>query len=519
MLLLNPVRIRNGGYNTMRLRGFTFLLILPVIISIIFSFIPIPTEAQISDTTPPSLLDLDFTPTFVDTTLSSRSIAVTARAVDDLTGIAGLGVNFTSPSGSYGVSAFIYPPPPGSPSPPGPALPEEVWEGTATFPQYSEAGTWTASVNLSDRISNYISFSTAELQARGFPTEVVISSLKEDLTPPSLLNLDFTPTFVDTTLSSRDIAVTARAVDDLTGIAGLGVNFTSPSGSHGVSAFIYPPPPESPSPPGPALLEEVWEGTATFPQYSEAGTWTASVNLSDRISNYISLSTADLEAQGFPADMIVVQPSLISDGTFLSTGGTVTDDVFIERAQVSLPPGVLTETTDVSIDVFESPLDIPSPSGFAGLGTYFVNIFLDPEPLFPLPAPGITVVLPLVNFIEPGSLLDLFRIDPTTGDLVPTEGVDGLPVVGAVNDEGLSATFTGVAHLSVVVGFIPEELLLGDLNGDGSVNIDDMNILFDKIRSPPPHDPIFDLNEDGVVNIADARKLVTLCTRPGCATE
>jgi hypothetical protein len=161
---------------------------------------------------------------------------------------------------------------------------------------------------------------------------------------------------------------------------------------------------------------------------------------------------------GFPTEMTVVKPSLVVDGTITdpAVGGTVMDTVFGPRAQITFPPGVLSTSTSVAIDVFESPLQIPTPSGFAGPGTRFVNIELSPEPAYPLPAPGLTVVLPLINPMPAGERIDLFRVDPATGNLVAAIGVDGQPVVGTVNADGLSATFSGVARLSIVVGLTPE---------------------------------------------------------------
>jgi hypothetical protein len=43
-------------------------------------------NAATSDTTPPSLKEFSFTPTTIDTTLSSQTVTVTARVTDDLSG-------------------------------------------------------------------------------------------------------------------------------------------------------------------------------------------------------------------------------------------------------------------------------------------------------------------------------------------------------------------------------------------------------------------------------------------------
>ena len=167
-------------------------------------------------------------------------------------------------------------------------------------------------------------------------------------------------------------------------------------------------------------------------------------------------TTSPTSIPGYAVDNISFTVVDVTDGTLWPAGGTVLDDIYGEQAQISMPSGVLTELTEVAIHVFESPLDILPPSGFTGPGTHFVDVLFNPEPTFPLPVPGATVVLPLDPMVS-GRPLDLFRIDPTTGELVPAEGVDWSPVIGVVNDDELSVTFTGVTHLSTIVGLTPED--------------------------------------------------------------
>jgi hypothetical protein len=112
----------------------------------------------------------------------------------------------------------------------------------------------------------------------------------------------------------------------------------------------------------------------------------------------------------------------------------------------------------VAIDVLQLPLGIPLPPGFSSAETYFVNVELTPTPSFPLPPPGITVVLPLRNYLIPGTQISLFRVDPTTGQLSPALDVAGAPVVGQVAAGGLSAVFNGVARFSTLVGVLPNAI-------------------------------------------------------------
>lgn len=171
--------------------------------------------------------------------------------------------------------------------------------------------------------------------------------------------------------------------------------------------------------------------------------------MKDVTRNVLSLDTAALQALGFLTTLVVARPSLEVDGTITNAadGGTVQDSVFGARAQLIVPPDVLSTLTAVAIDVFSAPLEIPIPTGFKGPGSHFVNIDLTPEPSFPLPAPGLILVLPLPQARPPGTRLELFRVEPVTGELEPSAP----PVFGTVNPEGLSATFTGITHLSIVV--------------------------------------------------------------------
>lgn len=60
----------------------------------------------------------------------------------------------------------------------------------------------------------------------------------------------------------------------------------------------------------------------------------------------------------------------------------------------------------------------------------------------------------------------------------------------------------------------------GDLDGDGDVDRDDVNTILAARNQPAsgPDDPR-DIDGDGVITVLDARRAVTMCTRPRCATE
>jgi hypothetical protein len=61
--------------------------------------------------------------------------------------------------------------------------------------------------------------------------------------------------------------------------------------------------------------------------------------------------------------------------------------------------------------------------------------------------------------------------------------------------------------------------LAGDVNNDGEVDSNDLNVLLSYRGTPASVCPLCDLDNDGTITALDSRKLVNLCTRPHCATK
>lgn len=444
-----------------------------------------PTDLAVTsnpDTAPPTVSHITLTPSTIDATSAATTVTVRLDLQDNVAGVD----MYLNGGGTFAFSML---------SPSGQQMRvignenfsriagtdlNGTWEGSFTMPRFSEPGTWNILyVFVFDKAGNYGLYSGPDLQATGLTTTIDVSCATPDLTTPQLLNLSITPAFINVSTSSQFVTFDFNVADDLSGVdwtfdtalagGGYGATVQSPSGAQ--QTTTYSPLFQLIS--GTAL-SGVWEGSAYFPRYAEAGTWRiASVTIKDTTRNTKVYSTADLVAAGIPTEITVIQPSLTTDGSVGSAGGTITDTTFGSRAQVIVPPGVLSTTTDVAIDVLTSPLAIPNPTGYSAPGTYYVNIELNPTPSYPLPPPGITLVLPLSNALIPGTSIDLFRVDTATGLLVRALDTAGLPVTGTVNADGLSATFAHVAHLSTYAGFVPNKLTIAiDIKpGDGTPTI------------------------------------------------
>jgi hypothetical protein len=131
-----------------------------------------PTQLQVTsiqDSQPPVLTSFTFTPMAVNTTTSSATVTVTEQMTDDLSGVQYANEIFRSPSGSQvaGCTSSLIS---------GTNL-NGTWQCTANLAAYSEPGTWTVEyVVVVDNVNNTQFYYTSQLQALGFPTQLIVDS-------------------------------------------------------------------------------------------------------------------------------------------------------------------------------------------------------------------------------------------------------------------------------------------------------------------------------------------------------
>ena len=212
-----------------------------------------------------------------------------------------------------------------------------------------------------------------------------------------------------------------------------------------------------------------------------------------------------------PKDLVPWTP----DGSALGAGGWVQDDVYGMRAALYVPPDVVPAGTrlDVEIRVFEDPPNLRIPSIYRP-GTFFTDIVPIHESgvLLNSTTQGFVVHLPLASPLPAGTVMQLLRPHPFTGKLLPVPGVSGKWIYGTVNSSGSAADFSGIASLSTpvttfstFVGLAPAAIL-GDVNGDGTVDCTDLGLLkdsFGKRSGQLGFNPQADFNDDGIVDLND----------------
>lgn len=254
-------------------------------------------SAQVSDTTPPEISNLSFTPASIDTTDSSQDVTVTLHAADAGFGVNLIVVNFRSPSGTQLVRAVMQ-----SEQRISGDDKDGIYSAAATFPQYSRAGTWTVfEVYARDAGNNYKTFGNAELASQGNSAQLQVISNNEDTTPPEIKSLGFTPSAIDLNNGTQDVTVTVHATDLRSGIRDVSVYFYMDSLDYIVSAKL-----NSQNRVSGDDKDGIYTLTATFSQNTDAGIWRIAATTSDAVGNYKSVSTSELDAQGFATQLQIV---------------------------------------------------------------------------------------------------------------------------------------------------------------------------------------------------------------------
>ncbi len=320
-----------------------------------------PTDLAVTsvpDLSPPVLTAFSFAPSAVDASAADRSVTCSMTFTDSPAGVAQATCQFQSPDAFQVRSCPATAPASGTPT-------SGTWQCTVTIPRYADAGTWQAYVLAGDTVGNMTFLDPTTLAASGFPTDLAVTAVPEDVVGPSLTGFDFDPKTLDLSGSGAVVTCSMAVTDALSGAWFAACVFTSPSQ---LQSF------------GCGALDSV-SGTrqnGTFrcdvamPQYAEGGIWKAAVSIQDLAGNFTSLADTDLATAGFPTDLDVAcggadTPFLRwDDGTTLAwdaIAGAIRYDVY--RGALSAIPaeyGACQNSRDPDpTDTTFTETDAPSP--------------------------------------------------------------------------------------------------------------------------------------------------------------
>ena len=132
-----------------------------------------PTQLQVTstqDVTPPVLTGFAFTPMAVNTSTGTATVTVRMQITDDISGVSFGNALFSSPSGNQHASTSCG----GSQQLTSGTDLNGSWQCQMTLANFSEAGVWILSdVQVVDNVKNTRYYYTSDLQALGFPTQLI----------------------------------------------------------------------------------------------------------------------------------------------------------------------------------------------------------------------------------------------------------------------------------------------------------------------------------------------------------
>jgi hypothetical protein len=253
-------------------------------------------QDSLEDISPPVLAAMSFSPDAVNVASSAQTVTVKAHITDNLSGFAEGGLSFESPDGKQHTTFGSFKRIAGTDT-------DGIYEATVPFGRYVQSGAWrVTNISLRDEARNYAVYYPAQLEAEGLPTSVTVQDSLEDISPPTLATMSFSPDAVNVASSAQTITVRAHITDNLSGFAEGGLSFESPTARRytytefGFFKLVSG-----------TALDGMYETTISFPRYLQSGTWrVANLSLRDEARNYAVYYPAQLEAEGLPTSVIVV---------------------------------------------------------------------------------------------------------------------------------------------------------------------------------------------------------------------
>lgn len=292
-----------------------------------------------ADLEPPTIHNITVTPATIDIAVQ-RTVEVAVELSDDAAGVWFISHIFDAPSGrssnNFGAGWFTYDPSDKT---------RKIYQWEYTFPGWAEEGIHTVSLpTITDRVSRYTGAtgSTARPYPLGSSVTVDITNANADSTPPTLEGFSFSPETIDVGYGPATVSCSVDFSDDKSGIRYAYVQFFPPSGENAPASFFLGPAGDLVS--GTRNAGRL-EGTLTIPAFSEPGTWTPRITLSD--SGWFG--------QGYGGDGEPPLPAGSPTLTVNNAAGVDSEDPEITSLSVTPQP----------VDVSSGPQDIAVTVGFS----------------------------------------------------------------------------------------------------------------------------------------------------------
>ena len=307
---------------------------------------------SISDTIPPNLLSLDFSPSTIDVIENSGAVTFTINLSDNLSGVSDAQARFFSPSGNQFSDVTFHK---DFNRLEGDDL-NGIYTNDLIIEKFSESGLWELEyLLLKDNVGNYQYLQKEQIINLNFPTEFFVVS-NQDINPPYVESYEFSPKIIDVSEKTKTITFNLHLIDDLSGVTdgiinGIGTSpsqarYQSPSGNQFVDVIFS----STYNLISGNSLDGIFEDSLTIQPCNETGDWELLyLYLVDDVGNSIYLSSKDMDEKGFSTTFSVTTNDSIcslitSDASIGSTVLAVrSNDDFSVGDTILINPGGETE--------------------------------------------------------------------------------------------------------------------------------------------------------------------------------
>ncbi|MEW6508640.1 MAG: T9SS type A sorting domain-containing protein [Bacteroidota bacterium] len=241
-------------------------------------------ESTTVDKTAPSLNTFSFSPTEFELSSSTLALRYQLEVSDDISGLEEATIEFSPPGKGNGKSESI----------------KKLSGLTASlsgiidFGKNPDTGIWLASITLKDKTGNQKTFTSEDLYNRSFPSSLEIKETK-DITPPRLTGFSFSPMEIDLATEQRTISFDLAALDDISGVEEVTVEF-SPPGNGGSKSETFR-----------KISNKTvgLSGSIDLGNNPSTGIWEANITLKDGAGNQASYSSEYLSTNNFASSFEV----------------------------------------------------------------------------------------------------------------------------------------------------------------------------------------------------------------------
>lgn len=296
---------RGNGLAAVRRVGF----VLGVCIALCGAVAVSPAGAS-SDTTPPSLWHVSFTPSTVDITSSDAVVTVNLNVTDlSGSGAASGCVGFDEPSTSIPYRGACF----NSSNLVSGAPQSGTYQVDITIPRYAHDGFYPIdAITLTDVAGNTSVYDAFDLFLMGQPYGVTVTGTS-DVTPPTVVSVEVSSASGDLAAGPFEATVTVHVTDAQSGYSGFCIDFGWPvnPSTPGASACLFEPGNRISG----TAQDGVYQSTLGIPQTASPGIYPLlGFHVQDGAENFVNETPAQLEAVGAPSAIVLTNSSDTTPG-------------------------------------------------------------------------------------------------------------------------------------------------------------------------------------------------------------